>query len=69
MINRQTDKIDRRHHKDRMVFLSDYIDRDKNPKGVSDFILTSIYCSSNAEGLLGGYNFIVCVLGNMAVQK
>ncbi|MDY6974339.1 MAG: hypothetical protein SV775_18795, partial [Thermodesulfobacteriota bacterium] len=37
--------------KDRLIFLGDYIDRGKDPKGVVDYILALVECSSHVECL------------------
>ena len=55
MLNRLMDKIAWRADKDRVIFLGDYIDRGENPKGVVDYILALIRCSSNVECLIGNH--------------
>ncbi len=54
-LKRLMDKINWRPKSDRVIFLGDYIDRGKNPKGVVDFILSLIESSSHVECLIGNH--------------
>lgn len=58
MLERLMDKIDWRPGRDRLIFLGDYIDRGKNPKGVVDYILGLIRCSPHVECLVGNHEAI-----------
>jgi len=58
MLQRLMDKIEWRPDKDRLIFLGDYIDRGKNPKGVVDYILCLIECSPHVECLVGNHEAV-----------
>jgi len=58
MLQRLMDKIEWRPDKDRLIFLGDYIDRGKNPKGVVDYILGLIECSPYVECLVGNHEAV-----------
>ena len=49
------DKIAWQPDVDLLVFLGDYIDRGKNPKGVVDYILALKKCSPHIECLVGNH--------------
>ncbi|MCJ7774870.1 MAG: metallophosphoesterase, partial [Desulfobulbaceae bacterium] len=53
MLNRLMDKIRWEPDKDRLIFLGDYIDRGKDPKGVVDYVLALAKCSARVECLIG----------------
>ncbi len=55
MLKRLMDKIDWSPGKDRLIFLGDYIDRGKDPKGVVDYILDLKRQSSLVECLKGNH--------------
>jgi serine/threonine protein phosphatase 1 len=60
MLNRLMDQIDWQPDKDRIIFLGDYIDRGRDPKGVVDYILALSKCFANVECLIGNHetNFL-----------
>jgi len=55
MLKRMMDKIKWQPDKDRLIFLGDYIDRGKNPKGVVDYILALEKISSHIQCLIGNH--------------
>lgn len=55
MLKRLMDKIDWSPDRDRLIFLGDYIDRGKDPKGVVDYILDLTRQSSLVECLKGNH--------------
>ncbi|SPD72725.1 Ser/Thr phosphatase family protein [uncultured Desulfobacterium sp.] len=55
MLKRLLDKISWSPEKDSLIFLGDYIDRGKNPKGVVDYILGLSRISSRVEWLKGNH--------------
>lgn len=55
MLKRLIDKIDWQPEKDKLIFLGDYIDRGRDPKGVVDHILSLIRCSPHVEPLMGNH--------------
>ncbi|MDY6973688.1 MAG: metallophosphoesterase, partial [Thermodesulfobacteriota bacterium] len=55
MLKRLMDRISWQPDKDRLIFLGDYIDRGKDPKGVVDYILALVECSSHVECLMGNH--------------
>ena len=58
MLNRLMDKIRWEPDKDRLIFLGDYIDRGKDPKGVVDYVLALAKCSVRVECLIGNHETI-----------
>jgi serine/threonine protein phosphatase 1 len=58
MLNRLMDKIHWEPAKDRLIFLGDYIDRGRDPKGVVDYILALNQCSGNIDCLIGNHEAI-----------
>ena len=65
MLNRLMDQIDWQPDKDRLIFLGDYIDRGRDPKGVVDYILALAKCTANIECLIGNHetNFLEYLSG------
>ena len=59
MLTRLVDKIKWRPDKDRLIFLGDYVDRGKNPKGVVDYILSLTRYSSHIQCLLGNHESLL----------
>jgi len=55
MLKRLVDKIDWRPKKDRLIFLGDYVDRGKDPKGVIDFLLELKEESDLVQFLMGNH--------------
>ena len=55
MLKRLMDKVVWRPHKDRLIFLGDYLDRGEDPKGVVDYILALSKCSLNVDCLMGNH--------------
>ena len=66
MFNRLMDQIDWEPDKDRLIFLGDYIDRGKDPKGVVDYIIALTKCSARVECLIGNHetNFLEYLSGD-----
>lgn len=58
MFSRLMDKIKWEPAQDRLIFIGDYIDRGKNPKGVVDYILALTKCSDRIECLIGNHEAI-----------
>ncbi len=55
MLKQLLDKINWIPHKDRLIFLGDYIDRGNDSKGVVDFILSLQKFSPNIDCLMGNH--------------
>lgn len=55
MLKRLIDKISWQHDKDRLIFIGDFIDRGKDPKGVVDYVLSLSKCSSHVQCLIGNH--------------
>lgn len=55
MLKRLMDKIKWRPEKDRLIFLGDYLDRGKDPRGVVDFILEISKASPLVQCLTGNH--------------
>jgi len=52
MLKRLMDKIDWQPENDGLIFLGDYVDRGKDPKGVVDYILDMSKASPNVHCLM-----------------
>jgi len=59
MLKRLMDRINWRPDKDRLIFLGDYVDRGKDPKGVIDYILSLCECSSLVQCLIGNHEALL----------
>ena len=55
ILDRLMDKIDWQPDRDRLIFLGDYIDRGKDPRGVVDYIIALTRCSMHVEYLKGNH--------------
>jgi serine/threonine protein phosphatase 1 len=58
LLNRLMDKINWEPARDRLIFIGDYIDRGKDPKGVVDYILALAKCSNRIQCLIGNHESI-----------
>jgi serine/threonine protein phosphatase 1 len=58
MFSRLMDKIEWEPAKDRLIFIGDYIDRGRDPKGVVDYILALTQRSDRIECLIGNHEAI-----------
>lgn len=58
MLKRMMEKIRWQPESDHLIFLGDYIDRGEDPKGVVDYILSLLKCSSRIECLMGNHEAI-----------
>jgi serine/threonine protein phosphatase 1 len=55
MLKRLMDTIPWHPHHDRLIFIGDYIDRGKNPKGVVDYILALKSYAPSVQCLIGNH--------------
>lgn len=58
MLKGLVDKIKWEPAKNRLIFIGDYIDRGKDPKGVIDYILALTECSDRIQCLMGNHEAI-----------
>ncbi len=55
MLKRLIDTIPWQPEKDRLIFIGDFIDRGKDPKGVVDYVLSLSRCSPYVQCLMGNH--------------
>ena len=55
MLKRLMDTIAWQPEKDRLIFIGDFIDRGKDPKGVVDYVLSLSRCSPHVQCLTGNH--------------